>query len=59
VGAPTQGGDVQQCATIASECTVGTLIDQDYGWLCRDMPDTEADAAVAWTKTTADPNAAP
>lgn len=56
-----QAGDVQECPAKKTECDKGNLLDYDLGWLCRDIPDTEVDSvrAVAWTKTIADPNAAP
>lgn len=56
-----QAGDVQECPAKKTECDKGNLLDYDLGWLCRDIPDTEVDSvrAVAWTKTSADPNAAP
>lgn len=57
VSAPTAGGaaEVQQCATIASECTKGNLIDVDWGWTCRDLVATET-GATAWPVTAANPS---
>jgi len=55
VGAAVELGEVQQCGTIASECSKGNLIDPDYGWVCRDIPDTE-EGGTAWTRTATNPN---
>jgi hypothetical protein len=57
-GAAVANGEVQTCASIDaanSECFKGNLIDPDYGWVCRDIPDTE-EGATAWTVAATNPN---